>query len=115
MHRLLAAQASHAARLCRRDAARLGPLRCTYSSAASQASLDYPVIVVGAGPTGLVLSCLLSQYGESAASVWCGGARLCCCGGGVVGGVCAACVECGMHVHAARRAQWLTTPPKQTN
>jgi hypothetical protein len=34
-------------------------LRCSHTFAPSHV----PVVVVGAGPTGLVLSCLLSQYG----------------------------------------------------
>jgi ribulose 1,5-bisphosphate synthetase/thiazole synthase len=36
--------------------------RATFSSKALQ--ICSPVVIVGAGPTGLVLSSLLSQYGE---------------------------------------------------
>jgi ribulose 1,5-bisphosphate synthetase/thiazole synthase len=39
--------------------ARASLLRWSHTLAASHV----PVVVVGAGPTGLVLSCLLSQYG----------------------------------------------------
>jgi hypothetical protein len=49
---------------CRARPKSLGPVfaslaRCSHTFA----PIHVPVVVVGAGPTGLVLSCLLSQYG----------------------------------------------------
>ncbi|KAI8463562.1 MAG: hypothetical protein J3K34DRAFT_526882, partial [Monoraphidium minutum] len=52
-------------RLLRADLGRLcaGPASLAHRFASVGASRDVPVVIVGAGPSGLVLSCLLSAYG----------------------------------------------------